>query len=278
MNKRNSTRRLVYTLLIAVAIFVIADLGGSAYMLDYALSNKDRDTVVANGFADAMERDPELQPWLDSLQQAQLLRDTFATMPDGQRMHAIFVRSTEAHGCTALLVHGYHDRSTSMLQIAYIYNKHLHYNVILPDLHGHGLSNGDDVQMGWKDRKDILNWADVAKRTFANGEDSVRMVVHGISMGAATTMCVSGEDTPTFIKCFVEDCGYTSAWDEFAHELNQQFGLPPFPLLHSTSILCDVVYGWSFREASPLKQVSKCKKPMLFIHGDKDDFVGKWME
>ena len=32
-------------------------------------------------------------------------------------------------------------------------------------------------------------------------------------------------------------------------------------------------YGWGFREASALKQVARCELPMLFIHGDADDFV-----
>lgn len=31
--------------------------------------------------------------------------------------------------------------------------------------------------------------------------------------------------------------------------------------------------GWSFTEASPVSQVAKCDKPMLFIHGDDDTFV-----
>ena len=37
--------------------------------------------------------------------------------------------------------------------------------------------------------------------------------------------------------------------------------------------MCDLKYGWSFREASALRQVAKCELPMLFIHGDADDFV-----
>lgn len=54
------------------------------------------------------------------------------------------------------------------------------------------------------------------------------MAVHGISMGGATTMMVSGEEQQPFVKCFVEDCGYTSVWDEFSHELKSSFFLPPF--------------------------------------------------
>ena len=164
-----------------------------------------------------------------------------------------------------------------MLHIARIYNKEMHYNIMLPDLHGHGLTGGNDIQMGWKDRIDVLKWIEMAPKTFGISADSMRIVVHGISMGAATTMCVSGEKTPKYVRCFVEDCGYTSAWDEFKHELHGRYSLPAFPLLYTASWLTKAKYGWSFKEASPLKQVAKCTKPMLFIHGDKDTFVPTWM-
>lgn len=76
---------------------------------------------------------------------------------------------------------------------------------------------------------------------------------------------------------FVEDCGYTGVWDEFSKELKSSFGLPAFPLLYTASWLCDLKYGWNFREASSLAQVAKCRLPMLFIHGDADDYVPTWM-
>ena len=78
-------------------------------------------------------------------------------------------------------------------------------------------------------------------------------------------------------KCFVEDCGYTSVWDEFAGELKNRFGLPAFPLLDIASLFCQWRYGWNFREASALEQVRQCTLPMLFIHGDADTFVPTWM-
>ena len=119
-------------------------------------------------------------------------------------------------------------------------------------------------------RKDVLQWMDVAHHIYG---DSTQMVVHGISMGGATTMMVSGEELPDYVKCFVDDCGYTSVWDQFKKELKEDFGLPAFPLMHTTSLLCDWVYDWNFREASALEQVKKCHLPMLFIHGEKDEYV-----
>ena len=259
----------VATLILAAIVGVITY--GSFYLVDYALASKPQSHSKNWGKAYAWY--PELRPWLDSIRAERAWSDTFALMPDGTRAHAVLIRSTKANGRTAVVVHGYTNNSIDMLHIARIYNKEMHYNIVLPDLHGHGLTGGNDIQMGWKDRIDVLKWIEMAPKTFGISADSMRLVVHGISMGAATTMCVSGEDTPQYVRCFVEDCGYTSAWDEFEHELRGRYSLPAFPLLYTASWLTKIKYGWSFKEASPLKQVAKCKKPMLFIHGDKDTFV-----
>lgn len=259
----------VATLILAAIVGVITY--GSFYLVDYALTSKPQSHSKNWGKAYAWY--PELRPWLDSIRAERAWSDTFALMPDGTRAHAVLIRSTKANGRTAVVVHGYTNNSIDMLHIARIYNKEMHYNIVLPDLHGHGLTGGNDIQMGWKDRIDVLKWIEMAPKTFGISADSMRLVVHGISMGAATTMCVSGEETPQYVRCFVEDCGYTSAWDEFEHELRGRYSLPAFPLLYTASWLTKIKYGWSFKEASPLKQVAKCKKPMLFIHGDKDTFV-----
>ena len=123
-----------------------------------------------------------------------------------------------------------------MFMIGYLYNRDLGYNILLPDLQHQGESEGRAIQMGWKDRFDVLQWMNIANKIFG---DSTQMAVHGISMGGATTMMVSGEEQQPFVKCFVEDCGYTSVWDEFSHELKSSFFLPPFPLMYTTSWLCE---------------------------------------
>lgn len=268
-------KRLIYSLVALLVVFAAATTYGSFYLVDYAL--KSAPESHRKNWGKAMDWYPELKPWLDSIKTEGAWSDTFAIMPDGLRAHAVCIKSRKAEGRTAVVVHGYTNNSIDMLHIARIYNKEMHYNVVLPDLHGHGLSQGDDIQMGWFDRLDVLKWIDLAPKMFSTVGDSMRLVVHGISMGAATTMCVSGERTPDYVKCFVEDCGYTSAWDEFAHELRGRFSLPEFPLLYTASWLTQAKYDWSFKEASPLKQVAKCKKPMFFFHGDKDTFVPTWM-
>lgn len=269
-------KKLLISLGASIALLLGIVTAASFYLVDYALVSAERERN--SNFAQMEKRFPELKSWVDSLQAVGALRDTFVVMPTtGKRAHALFVRSPRAKGRTAVLVHGYCDNATRMLPIARIYNREFGANVLLPDLYAHGQSDGDAIQMGWKDRLDVLHWISLAPELFRTEADSMRLVVHGISMGAATTMCVSGEQTPQYVKCFVEDCGYTSVWDEFSNEISARFSLPDFPLMYTASWLVQVKYGWNFNEASPLKQVAKCQKPMLFIHGDNDTFVPTWM-
>lgn len=264
------------TIIVCIAILALAAIvlaGASWYMLDFSLKpayNKGRND--ARMYQKVYTNYPAIRPWIDSLRACQGLHDTTMVNPQGDTLHAVYIKRPKPTARVAMVVHGYTDCAVYMLPWAKLYYD-LGYNVFLPELYGNGHSAGHHQQMGWKDRLDILQWMGIAQRRFAaKGKPSV-MVVHGISMGAATTMCVSGERTPEYVKAFVEDCGYTSVWDEFAYELKEQFGLPEFPLLPSASALCQLRYGWSFGEASPLRQVAKCHKPMLFIHGSADDFV-----
>ena len=272
---------IIIAFVIVIVVMVVATIGGSFYMLDFALAPDAERTDTAASFRQLVEKHPEVKPWLDSLNQRGALCDTFINMPSGERHHGYFIRqatdstknaadSTTMSRPVAIVVHGWRDTAIKFMTIARIYEL-AGYHVLMPDLHAHGLSEGEAVQMGWKDRKDVLHWMTVASKLFGTND----FVIHGVSMGAATTMCVSGEKMPECVKTvrFVEDCGYTSVWDEFSYELKEEFGLSDFPILYASSLLCKIKYGWSFGEASSIKQARKCPYPMLFIHGDDDTFV-----
>ena len=259
-------------LTIGISILVLATLlgGGSSFLLHFGLSPVNHGNDLKTSWEYMYDNYPELKSWTDSLQQAEALKDTFIYAPDKARLHAYYVAAPSPTSKTAVIVHGYTDNAIRMMMIGYLYNRSLGYNILLPDLRYSGLSDGDAFQMGWLDRKDVMQWMEVANEIFG---DSTQMLVHGISMGGATTMMVSGEPQPAYVKCFVDDCGYTSVWDQFSKELKEDFGLPAFPLLYISSWLCDWTKGWNFTEASALEQVKKCRLPMLFIHGEKDDYV-----
>ena len=127
--------------------------------------------------------------------------------------------------------------------------------------------------MGWDDRLDIISWINY----ILNEDPNAEIVLHGISMGAATVLMTSGEEIPSNVKAIIADCGYTSVWDEFAYQLDDLFSLPEFPILNVSSIVAKIRAGYFLGEASSIEQVKKSKTPILYIHGDQDDFVPYYM-
>lgn len=269
--KKSSLPKCLRTLLLALTILIIILIGGAWYLVDYALMPGDRSRQEAKAWEEIDSIYPGMNAWRDSLLQVQALRDTTIQSADGSKLHAYFIAAHKPTASTAILVHGYTDCAVRMMPLGRMYNRDLGMNILLPDLRNAGKSDGDHFQMGWLDREDVKLWAKLVPTLFG---DSARTVVHGVSMGAATTMMLSGDnDVPCNIKAFIEDCGYTSVYDQFSKELSERFGLPNWPLMPLASMICRLRYGWDFNEASSLSQVAHCHKPMLFIHGTADKFV-----
>ena len=197
--------------------------------------------------------------------------DVFINSFDKLKLHG-YILKTENSDKWAITVHGYTNKAESMSAMAYKYHS-LGYNILMPDLRGHGKSEGSYVGMGWHDRLDILKWIDLIIKE----NKDAKILLHGISMGAGTVMMVSGEELPENVKVIIEDCGYTSAKEQLAYNLKTMFKLPSFPILNFCSLITKIKDNYFISEASAIKQLQKAKVPILFIHGDKDKFVPFYM-
>ncbi|MBR5735214.1 MAG: alpha/beta hydrolase [Bacteroidales bacterium] len=265
-------RKLIKLTAFILVIITLDSCLAGRYMCNYALQptpHGEDDIDRTRDKADSLLAGSTA--WYDNLKQQGILKDIYAEGFNGNRVHAVYAPAADpanANG-TAVIVHGYTDNHYVFLYLVRMYRDELNYNVMVPDLQYHGYSEGEAVQMGWFDRYDVEMWTEKAHEIF--NDDFT--VVHGVSMGAATTMMMSGDNLPDYVKAFVEDCGYSSVWDQFTANLKQSFHLPPFPILNSANTVCRKRYGWDFKEASSVNQLAKSYLPMLFIHGDADDFV-----
>ncbi len=138
------------------------------------------------------------------------LEHLYITSNDGLNLHNYVLTQPDSNKWV-ITVHGYGSEGIKMSSYSQnFYN--MGYNVIMPDLRGHGNSEGDYIGMGWDERLDII---DIINHIVELDPDS-EIVLFGVSMGAATVMNTSGEILPSNVKAIIEDCGYTSTWDEFA--------------------------------------------------------------
>lgn len=253
---------------ITISIFIILltlFIGGSSLVgvLFYNLAlnaNYSKDIIYAE-YNDKNLNDA--QKWLEEKSN---YSDKYIESYDKLQLHSYVV--TQNSNKWAIVVHGYGGSGKLMSDKSkYFYD--MGYNVLIPDLRGHGKSEGDYIGMGWKDRLDIISWINFIIKENPNAE----IVLHGTSMGAATVLMTSGENLPSNVKAIVADCAYTSAWDEFSYQLETYLKVPSYYILNVTNMVTKLKAGYSLKEASALESVKKATVPILFIHGDKDKFV-----
>lgn len=187
---------------------------------------------------------------------------------DNLTMHGYKILNENSSNKWVITVHGYTSKGLYMSNYAKRFYD-MGYSILIPDLRGHGESEGNYIGMGWYDRLDILKWIDL----ILNENENSKIILHGVSMGAATVSMTSGEELPSNIKAIISDCGYTSVWEQFSYQLKSMYSLPNFPIMNASSAIARFKAGYGLKEASALKQVEKSKTPILFIHGDEDDFV-----
>jgi len=190
--------------------------------------------------------------------------------PRGERIHADVFLQEKPSGVWAICMHGFSScprDSSTVVQKFHAWG----WNALLPHLCGHGDSECASVSMGWLDRLDIAAWVEYLIREYG----SPRIILYGGSMGGAAVMMTLGEPLPDNVVCAVEDCGYTSLWDEYAHQAREFLRLGPVtkPALCALDAVTRLRAGFSIRAASSVEQLKKSKTPTLFIHGDGDNIV-----
>lgn len=242
----------------SVAIFA----GNMLYR--FAIGSKKRRHGKGSGMSPVYELQDSGRSWI-----VKHGKSVYITSGDGLLLHAYEIPAKEESSRYVVVCHGYKSKADDMgADARMLFDKGFH--VLVPDARGHGQSEGDYIGMGWKERRDIIDWV----RRISDKDADAQVILYGVSMGAATVMMASGEtDLPSQVKAVVEDCGYTSVWEEFKLQIRKKYHLPVFPFLHAARMITKYRAGYDFKEASAVLQVAKSHTPTLFIHGGADTFV-----
>ena len=265
MEKTGKKRRGLKIALIVLAVLLVLGTGALAfagnYLFRFALDPQGGGMLSAEDLENLeLEGDAA---WFDGNSE-----DRWLTSHDGLELHGLYLPRGDSHKY-AVICHGYGSIPQYGGPFAVKFYE-MGYTVLAPAARAHERSGGRYAGMGWPERRDIVAWVD----SLVEQDPQAEIVLFGVSMGGATVMMTAGEaDLSPNVKCAVEDCGYSSVWDEFAGQLDELFGLPTFPVLDAASLVARVRAGWSFKEASAVEQLKKTSLPMLFIHGEEDTFV-----
>lgn len=199
--------------------------------------------------------------------------DLYINSIDELKLHAHYIKAdTDSHKY-AIVIHGVNSDAEYMGNYAEHYHN-MGINVLLPDNRGFGGSEGDYTGYGYFDRLDILEWI----YHIIKEDKDARILIHGVSMGAAITLMTTGEHLPENVVFAVADSSYTNLYEEFGDVYKQ--GKHPIPFALSFFIIRVLVLircGYDIKKVDVLSAVAKSNTPTLFIHGDEDKFIDPQM-
>ena len=257
------------TLYIWLCLFLVLIFGGAyyAYRMAFFAPIKDREKIPEI-------TDPKYVPYKP------LLRDMFHDLQN-RPCEFVTVRSRDG-----LILSGryYHQKDGAPLAIGFHGYKscwltdfcggadiafQMGQNVLLIDQRAHGKSQCRSITFGIKERHDLLCWVEYAVDRF--GPDT-KILLYGVSMGAATVLMASGLELPDNVKGIVADCPYSAPLDIILEVGRQQNY--PIRLIKPFIILGAKVFGgFDVNEACGEEAVRHSRIPTLIIHGENDSFV-----
>lgn len=168
-----------------------------------------------------------------------------------------------------IMFHGYRGSSERDMSGGVQRCFKLGHSALIVDQRSSGRSQGNVITFGVNESRDCLAWMNHAIERF--GPDC-RLMLTGISMGAATVMIAAGEELPENVIGVLADCGYSSARDIIKAVIRQM--KLPANLLYPFVKLGARLYGhFDLEKYSPEEALKTCKVPVLLFHGEDDDFV-----
>jgi fermentation-respiration switch protein FrsA (DUF1100 family) len=205
-------------------------------------------------------------PWIDTVNR----EIAEIRSHDGLKLRAYFAAAPGENADTVILAQGYSGNGKQLSSFGRFYYEDFGFNVLMPHARSHGSSEGRYSGFGWLDRLDYLRWVGWARER----RPGARIVLHGLSMGAATVMMSAGETPlPPELRAVIGDCGYTTMEEELRHQMKMRFRFASASLLKAASRICRRKAGYGFEEVSCVNQLRKSRLPLLVIHGEEDNFV-----
>ena len=188
---------------------------------------------------------------------------------DGKKLYARYYHVADG-APLQIQFHGY--KSSAVLDFCggSLYAGKIGHNALVVDQRSHGRSEGKSITFGVLERKDVLCWIDYARSRF--GED-VRIILAGLSMGAATVLMATDQPLPPNVLGVVADCPYSSPVAIIKTVSKRDMHMPTGLMYPFVKLGARLFAGFDLEESSAVTAVKNTPVPILIIHGTGDNFV-----
>ena len=205
--------------------------------------------------------------WMDEV--AEMPHEAFTvTAADGLILRGKYYEFTP-DSPVEILFHGYRGLAERDLCGAVQRCFAVGHSALLVDQRAAGRSEGRVITFGVKESADVPVWVAAVNARFGAQRP---VILAGVSMGASTVMLAAGKPLPSNVVGVLADCGYTTA-PAIIKKVIRQLRLPA-DLLYPLVRLGALVYGgFDPNKADCPKALANATLPIVFFHGETDDFV-----
>ena len=189
---------------------------------------------------------------------------------DGTRLAGWFIPPRDARQPApgVVLSHGWARSRCELLPHADFLHR-AGYAVLMFDYRNRGLSEGESITMGVRERGDLLAAVDtLAARPEV---DASRIGLLGMSMGGVLAILAGAQDAR--VRSIVAECPFAAHAVIMNRSLRHYFKLPAFPIAHLARWIIERRLGEPLSGVEPLHSVAGYAPRPLFIIGDERDAV-----
>ena len=267
---------ILYTILIIIGVLALITLVTAyvCFRMTFCARKKDRKEYKNTEFpiphGEIYEAHREnMVAWMQKLVSTPH-DDLEITSFDGLRLRAKFYEYAPG-APIEILLHGYRGSAKRDLNGGLARCFSLGRSALLVDHRASGESEGNVITFGVLESRDARAWIDFIIEKYGKER---KIIVTGVSMGAATAMIIAGsDDLPENVVGALADCGYTSAKAIISKVMREDMHLPP-ALFYPFVRLGALLFGhFDIDSVSPIEAMKKAKVPVIFFHGDVDYFV-----
>lgn len=244
------------------------------YLITFHVKEKDKKYKEEFPLPDYKEYIPFHDEMLKGMKFYKSLESTdhYITSFDGLKLHGKYFKCNDGN-IMEIMIHGYRGSAYRDLSNGIERAFAVGHNVLLIDQRASSKSEGNTISFGINERFDCISWINYV---INNLDKDMKIILTGVSMGAATVMMTSSMNLPTNVIGVLADCGYSSP-KEIIMKCTKDMKLPPKFFYPFIKLAARIFGHFNLEEASAIESVKKTKLPIIFYHGTNDDFVPCYM-
>lgn len=259
---------LAIIIVVCSLLFIIFSFSYACYLIVFKARREKNEEKYPT--PDGKEYDPyreEMVEWIKKVDKIPY-KEVEITSYDGLKLKGkYFEYSKDAP--IEILVHGYRGTARRDLSAGVTRSFEVGHSALLVDQRGSGESEGKELTFGIKEKRDVIKWIDFVINEI---DKDAKIILTGMSMGAATVLMCSGMELPKNVIGILADCGYSTN-KKIISKVMKDLKISPKLIYPIVKLGARLYGGFDLDSDSPYEAVKRASVPIIFYHGSGDNFV-----